>query len=591
MPLDEFLGARERGVAGLVAGVQFSKPQNAADFRFRKVSRVKPKGIAVMTHRRPPAQCRRTDQPARIAYGAMAPTAVRARAVERALEGQDARCNEHSGCEGRRARRHPPRHRCHRQRMVSPRGLAGASRAALDRRRTLRKHAWQKFPSSFASMVRTAPRSSTPPTTCSMTLRRGLDEFAPKYGCGQGTCGVCTVLIDGEPQLSCLTLGGGLRGPPRGNGCRPGGGAEPAPAAGRVHGEFRGAMRLLHARHADGGARRCSTAIRSRAGRRWSRRSPATSAAAPATSRSSTPFSPRPARRPETRLRENEMLEIRKDYLRRRARRQSQRRSARAFSARTCSGHVTGRSPYFDDHAFEGLLHLKVVRSPHHHARIRRIDIGAAERAPGVERILRAADVPREQEHAAQPDQFRQGRRAVAGGRQGALQGRAGRRRHRRERAQAAMAARKWCGSTTKSLPAVFDVEEALKPGAPVVNETYPNNYFELSRQVRSSEAALRRRRGGLRRRRPRDRGALPDVADRACADRDQRLDRRARAPTTASSCYSSTQALFFSLDTCGQDPRRASRTGCISSAAPSAAASAARSIRSPSRSRSSARC
>jgi aerobic carbon-monoxide dehydrogenase small subunit len=37
-------------------------------------------------------------------------------------------------------------------------------------------------------------------------LRRSLGDFAPKYGCGQGTCGVCTVLIDGEPQLSCLTL-------------------------------------------------------------------------------------------------------------------------------------------------------------------------------------------------------------------------------------------------------------------------------------------------------------------------------------------------------------------------------------------------
>ncbi len=30
-----------------------------------------------------------------------------------------------------------------------------------------------------------------------------------------------------------------------------------------------------------------------------------------------------------------------------------------------------------------------------------------------------------------------------------------------------------------ETLPAVFDVEEALKPGAPVINDTYPGNYFE----------------------------------------------------------------------------------------------------------------
>ncbi|MGL4243709.1 MAG: (2Fe-2S)-binding protein [Beijerinckiaceae bacterium] len=38
------------------------------------------------------------------------------------------------------------------------------------------------------------------------TLRRSLGDFAPKYGCGQGTCGCCTVLVDSEPQLACLTL-------------------------------------------------------------------------------------------------------------------------------------------------------------------------------------------------------------------------------------------------------------------------------------------------------------------------------------------------------------------------------------------------
>ena len=30
--------------------------------------------------------------------------------------------------------------------------------------------------------------------------------MSAKFGCGQGTCGVCTVLVDGEPHLACLTL-------------------------------------------------------------------------------------------------------------------------------------------------------------------------------------------------------------------------------------------------------------------------------------------------------------------------------------------------------------------------------------------------
>ena len=44
------------------------------------------------------------------------------------------------------------------------------------------------------------------------TLREGVGDAAPKYGCGQGTCGVCTVLIDGEPHLSCLTLAESCQG-------------------------------------------------------------------------------------------------------------------------------------------------------------------------------------------------------------------------------------------------------------------------------------------------------------------------------------------------------------------------------------------
>src|SRR5215467_14526754 len=43
-------------------------------------------------------------------------------------------------------------------------------------------------------------------------LRDDLDLTGTKYGCGEGQCAACTVLIDGQPTKSCLTKVGTVAG-------------------------------------------------------------------------------------------------------------------------------------------------------------------------------------------------------------------------------------------------------------------------------------------------------------------------------------------------------------------------------------------
>ena len=43
-------------------------------------------------------------------------------------------------------------------------------------------------------------------------LRENLDLTGTKYGCGEGQCGACTVLVDGVARRSCLTPVGSVAG-------------------------------------------------------------------------------------------------------------------------------------------------------------------------------------------------------------------------------------------------------------------------------------------------------------------------------------------------------------------------------------------
>ncbi|MCP5084779.1 MAG: xanthine dehydrogenase family protein molybdopterin-binding subunit [Alphaproteobacteria bacterium] len=209
-------------------------------------------------------------------------------------------------------------------------------------------------------------------------------------------------------------------------------------------------------------------------------------------------------------------------------------------------GHVTGRTKYFDDHAFDGLLHLKVLRSPHHHARIRRLDTSAAQSAPGVRRVMTGADVPvnlntmlslinfgEDDEPSLATDKVRYKGEPVA-----AVVA---------ESEAAAYDALSKITVDYDPLPAVFDVEEALAPGAPQVNDVFPGNYFPYYDKY--SHQKLR----------------FGDV-ERAFAQADHVLEERYQmspiehAPVEPMGCiaapetnnrivvHTATQALFFSL-------------------------------------------
>ncbi|MFJ1891481.1 molybdopterin-dependent oxidoreductase [Streptomyces sp. NPDC088170] len=132
---------------------------------------------------------------------------------------------------------------------------------------------------------------------------------------------------------------------------------------------------------------------------------------------------------------------------------------------------VTGTARYTFDIEVPGLLHMKVLRSPHAHARITSVDTAAALRVPGVHAVFTHRDAPerhfstaRHEHPEEDPDDTRVLDDTV---------------RHVGQRVAAVVAdseaaAEEGCRRvevTYEVLPAVLDPEEAMRPGAPVVHD------------------------------------------------------------------------------------------------------------------------
>ena len=75
---------------------------------------------------------------------------------------------------------------------------------------------------------------------------------------------------------------------------------------------------------------------------------------------------------------------------------------------------VTGRAAYVGDLEVSGMLHGKIVRSPHAHARIASIDTTAAEAMPGVKAVITGSDFPDLAANGAHPSAIDVANNAIA---------------------------------------------------------------------------------------------------------------------------------------------------------------------------------
>ncbi|MBI2880220.1 MAG: xanthine dehydrogenase family protein molybdopterin-binding subunit [Candidatus Tectomicrobia bacterium] len=147
---------------------------------------------------------------------------------------------------------------------------------------------------------------------------------------------------------------------------------------------------------------------------------------------------------------------------------------------------ASGAAEFVSDVRLPGLLEGKVLRSPHPHARILRVDVEAARRVPGVRAVVTGADAPTPRWGWTQlKDQsILAGDRVRFLGEEVAAVA--------AEDAAAALEAAERIRVEYEPLPAVFDPEEAMAEGAPLVHEKPRNIASEVHAERGDVESALR---------------------------------------------------------------------------------------------------
>jgi len=128
---------------------------------------------------------------------------------------------------------------------------------------------------------------------------------------------------------------------------------------------------------------------------------------------------------------------------------------------------VTGTAQYTDDLKFQNLLYGKVKRSPYAHAIIKNIDKSKAEKLPGVKAVLTWQDIPDFRGGTPRNVRVLDKKVRFVGDAVALIAA---------TTEEIAEEAIDLIDVEYEVLPAVFDIDSALAPGAPLVWDEFPNN-------------------------------------------------------------------------------------------------------------------